>query len=53
MGWKKWPSWVKGGIMGLIISIFLVVLFFVDVVQNGGSSLISQMIVNLCEFYTR
>ena len=36
MGWKKWPYWSKGGIIGLVIGM---VLFIVDFgcAWNGGS----------------
>lgn len=29
MGWKNWPYWTKGGIIGLIISIFIGVISIV------------------------
>lgn len=28
MGWKNWPSWVKGGIIGIIISLFAVFIVY-------------------------
>ena len=29
MGWKQWPSWVKGGVIGVSSIIFCVVLYFI------------------------
>ena len=34
MGWKKWPSWLKGGVIGLIISVILVILALLTPVVN-------------------
>jgi len=29
MGWKEWPYWLKGGIMGLIVYLIIFGLFFI------------------------
>lgn len=37
MGWKRWPSWVKGGLIGLFIGlVFLILLFYLDILNPIG-----------------
>ncbi len=41
MGWKDWPSWVKGGVIGLITGTILSIPFyfvFVLCVIGGGNT---------------
>ena len=28
MGWKEWPAWVKGGVIGLYICVFFYIVWF-------------------------
>jgi hypothetical protein len=35
MGWKEWPTWLKGGVIGLILS----VLFLIGLIICASSSL--------------
>ena len=40
MSWKDWPSWLKGGVIALCISLFFCVLFFTILYmdnKNGGN----------------
>lgn len=34
MGWKQWPSWVKGGAIGAGIGFFVVLLFIIFLSNN-------------------
>ena len=44
MGWKNWPSWLKGGIKAIIIGLILNILFIVPLfflVQGSVAEVIS------------
>ncbi|HRZ85223.1 MAG TPA: hypothetical protein P5277_00405 [Candidatus Paceibacterota bacterium] len=54
MGWKNWPYWLKGGIIGGIAWLLLIILFFLNqsiIHLNGGhdpntiTSVISNIIL--------
>lgn len=49
MGWKAWPSWVKGGEIGLIIS--LVSLLLISISGNYGEDLPGFLVLLLAYLY--
>jgi len=32
MGWKQWPSWLKGGLIGLVLAVVMLALLFISLV---------------------
>lgn len=36
MFWKNWPSWIKGGVWGIIISLLFVPIFLYQAGHGGG-----------------
>ena len=38
MGWREWPYWLKGGLIGLVIAISLFTLSFLSECRNLGVS---------------
>lgn len=62
MGWKNWPTWVKGGVIGGIISIgvfvflfFAVALFcfpFYESAICSSTSIVSKFYFYFPNFYT-
>ncbi|MDO8467561.1 MAG: hypothetical protein Q7S56_01270 [Nanoarchaeota archaeon] len=55
MGWKDWPSWLKGGVIGLIVSIPFTILFVLSLMQCSftptGVCKIILEIHNLMPYY--
>ncbi len=48
MGWKDWPTWLKGGVIGLFLGLFIVFAYFVSDVSKslfGGNSSITIMTI--------
>ncbi len=47
MGWKKWPSWVKGGVIGVIFYIILFIITFASCFETGIGGLCKNKIFEL------
>ena len=52
MGWKNWPSWLKGGVIGLIISVILVIFALLTSVISIFA-LFGVLIIFMINWFTR
>ena len=43
MGWKKWPSWLKGGVIGVIIILVLSFIIGIFLMINGDTHIIRSL----------
>jgi len=51
MGWKNWPAWLKGGVIGLIYSVYSLIIFYS--LQYIGNNLIKIILsITLLPFYS-
>ena len=65
MGWKDWPYWLKGGVIGLVFVLILFLLIYFNLLGSSISGTLGIFIVvitfigalglcpeNACQFYT-